>query len=734
MGRDRNRKQKESHYPAPSMLEEEAIKYFTELESRMTAVDFEDAEEKEIFFSNVFEEVARYDEAEVAKEHRCSVVLEKLLRLSDPFQLRVFFDRLNGRFMEVFTHTYASHVCQTLLELIAEVVEKEVKGEIDSREEHKEEGGEDMGVLLSASDLVINMCEQIQPNIYDLMKDVYGSHILRVILYVLAGRRVEESSVRSKKSTQFRQKHDNTSRKHEPSSRRLTSPKFTNYLIHWLKTIPATIGADEMRLLALDSHSARVIQELLELEAERGLSETSESVMDCILVGMISDGKESDKANSQRNHYFQNMIENEAGTHVAETIIKVAPGWVYNKIYTLFFRNRFRKISKHELTNFVLQKLLVNARSVPQFEMMVAETTEIFPFLLWKNRQGVVRALIEGSTRVKACYKEILDALWNAFQVRSKDERVYIVDLILLMMICPDYEAIKKNEQEKAKIHASKFSIQGSLIVQLVLTWPVEYNKYFVDSIISLEQNRLVAMSYFAPGARVLEALMTSPTVEVHSKKKIIHRFTSKFVAMAIHKEASHVLDKFWAAADLQTKEKIAKDLVNSEQKIAQSPWGRIVLRNCKIENFKRRHDEWAEKQTGVERKRELFKDIFEDEAFTSTEKSKKQKTSQKEAKMNEKEKPEESKSEEEYDEESEEESEKESEKESDEESEEESEEESDEESDEESEEESEEEPEEEPEESQSSIKSKGREEISKSKRKMQEAAAGQSKSKKCKK
>jgi nucleolar protein 9 len=66
------------------------------------------------------------NELRLATDYDCSRILEKLLRLSDDFQLRVFMDRITGRFADVFRHQYASHVCQTLLEAAADVVDREV--------------------------------------------------------------------------------------------------------------------------------------------------------------------------------------------------------------------------------------------------------------------------------------------------------------------------------------------------------------------------------------------------------------------------------------------------------------------------------------------------------------------------------------------------------------------------------------------------------------------------------
>jgi nucleolar protein 9 len=87
------------------------------------------------------------------------MVLEKLLKISSDFELRVFMDRLTGRYAELFTHRFASHVCQTLLTLSADIVEREARGESIPGPNEEAEKGSDVGVLLSMEQLVLSLCK-----------------------------------------------------------------------------------------------------------------------------------------------------------------------------------------------------------------------------------------------------------------------------------------------------------------------------------------------------------------------------------------------------------------------------------------------------------------------------------------------------------------------------------------------------------------------------------------------
>jgi nucleolar protein 9 len=107
-------------------LDHETRNYFIEIEKQIRSQEFETMEEQQLFLSNVFDELDG-KEVLIATDYETSRILEKLLKSASDFQLRVFSDRLNGSFAELFSHQFASHVCQTLLNLGSVVVDKEVR-------------------------------------------------------------------------------------------------------------------------------------------------------------------------------------------------------------------------------------------------------------------------------------------------------------------------------------------------------------------------------------------------------------------------------------------------------------------------------------------------------------------------------------------------------------------------------------------------------------------------------
>ncbi len=81
-----------------------------------------------MFLNNLYSQVDG-KELELAGHPLTSRILQKLLFLSNDFQLRVFMDRLKGHWQALACHPYASHVAESLLLLGADVAFRELTGE-----------------------------------------------------------------------------------------------------------------------------------------------------------------------------------------------------------------------------------------------------------------------------------------------------------------------------------------------------------------------------------------------------------------------------------------------------------------------------------------------------------------------------------------------------------------------------------------------------------------------------
>ena len=90
------------------------------------------------------------------------------------------------------------------------------------------------------------------------------------------------------------------------------------------------------------------------------------------------------------------------------------------------------------------------------------------------------------------------------------------------------------------------------------------------------------------------------------------------------------MVDTCWREAEVKYKEKITAELAESESQLSNNFYGRIVLRNCSTEQFKRKNSLWLEKQDKAACKRKMFDEILGDESTTTKTKKTKDKAQDK--------------------------------------------------------------------------------------------------------
>lgn len=558
---------------------------------------------------NVYTEV-QGKELVLATDHSCSLILEKLLRFSNDFQLRVFFDKLNGNFLKLFTHRFASHVCQTLITLCADAVERQVRSN-ETKAQDSEMEAQD-GILLSAEELILNMCKQTQEEFTALISDPFASHVLRVIIHVLAGRAVDDGSgkgnVRSKKSAKY---NDANNAKVNAGtiqrSTRLVPPSFKNMLRSITESMMTGLSATIVRSLAVHNVANPVLQLLLGVQAKDDVA-GKDALVDKLLMDITQDEQPGQK-NDDRDAYVETLLRDQVGSHLLETIIQVASPSLFQKLYVTYFRGRLSKLSFHPIANYVIQQLFVNAKNPTQLEMMVEEVLPSFEEFLKYGRPGVIRAVVEAAKNTGACHKQVVKGLCAAFHTSGPAERKEFINVVLHMETYEQLKARDTTQEEKRPT----FHAQGAIILQLLLQYPEEHNKIVTDSYFAQTEELVYAWTTDNTGSHVIEAFLTSPTVNLKIKKKILKSFLGKYHVMALDKYGGHTVDKCWAVSDIDMKEKIATELLQHEHTLSQSFYGKFILRNCKIDQFKRKKADWLEREKGIERKKDMFKDILGD-------------------------------------------------------------------------------------------------------------------------
>lgn len=86
--------------PFFGMLDEEEQEYFKHADEMLEMNSFEDSEQRQLFLANVWRE-AEGKELKIANSQSCSRLMERLIQLSTPSQLKGLFKKFYGKYVEI---------------------------------------------------------------------------------------------------------------------------------------------------------------------------------------------------------------------------------------------------------------------------------------------------------------------------------------------------------------------------------------------------------------------------------------------------------------------------------------------------------------------------------------------------------------------------------------------------------------------------------------------------------
>ncbi|KAJ2419460.1 Nucleolar protein 9 [Coemansia sp. RSA 2531] len=223
--------------------------------------------------------------------------------------------------------------------------------------------------------------------------------------------------------------------------------------------------------------------------------------------------------------------------------------------------------------------------------------------LLFKNRPGVVRALVDSCVRLESGYLELINALYNGLGAKSATERGELINLLAFLITYAEFANSDYNRLQ--------FKIQGSLIIQAILQFPSDGLEPMMDSYFSQDPEKIFSWCKDPSGSRIIEAILKSKQVPANSKRRVLEQHLGRYAELAMDRYGSHIVDACWETADIQFKEKILRELVKRETQLQDNQFGRFMLRNCRVEQYKRKSSEWRERERSLEKKKLMFKDFL---------------------------------------------------------------------------------------------------------------------------
>ncbi|KAF8314735.1 ARM repeat-containing protein, partial [Clavulina sp. PMI_390] len=573
-------------------------------------------------------------ELQLATDPDCSTILERLSYSMDDFSRRVFMDKLAGSYTKLAKHRFASHVCQTNFSLASKGISRETN-----------QGGQDGGPRTLA-DLVSDAAEELIEDLSSLIMDPFGSHVVRALLSTLSpSPQGEENSSHSassssKKSAAFKAKQGSmkavVSSNQTISTLNPTPPRLVQLANLIVQQLRRSLSDNEIRALASDKVASPTLQIMLRIEAASAESEQPGSLMDRILMGLVTQLDKSPSAEPVREDYIETLLRDPTSSHLVEALVTYAPSRVFRAIWAAYFSGRLTKLSAHPVANYVVAKAVLRLDGDKLGEVM-EEMQGAFGRTVKMGRTGVQRALVERASQTGACEGESCQALCEAFGFSKGDEMTSIVPCILSLQTREDYTAAtatpsqptedplpradppplsdRRPSKGKGKEKASagiNFSTQGVVLLQSMLRVHEPHNQVLLDSLLSQPIDDLLAIACDPSGSRVLDLLLEpnvsqpsdnpSPppsTIPFKARKRLIMRFieSDSFVSLVDDKLGSRIADRCWAVADPYLRERIARTLIPHENSLAGSFYGKFFARNLHLTLLRRKPEEWRKMQ-----------------------------------------------------------------------------------------------------------------------------------------
>ncbi|KAF8250179.1 ARM repeat-containing protein [Wilcoxina mikolae CBS 423.85] len=587
------------------LLTEEEQEYFRRADEVLALDQFGDEDEKALFIGNLYQE-ASGKELKIAHSQGCSRLLERLILLSTPAQLKALFQYFSGHYLALIKHRFASHVCETLFLQAAPLVSKEMDAEYSGKS-----GAEDIStetVFASMESLFLFMFHEILPELKSLITHTFASHTIRTLLLLLSGRPVSSATtlIQSRKKENIPMNTENVSK--EVTDQIAVVPQsFHEAVGKVLAVVNEQFTTEELRMLAVHQIASPALQIMLQLEMglskkERRIKEKAGGTLLGKLTGVTQkdeavatkeeeEGENADKKDADvERSFFQNLLYDPVGSHLAESMMRAAPKKDFNMLYKRFIKPRLGSLARNETAAFVVQRVL---EKLPKegLEEAIKEILPQVPGLVERSRVAVLKSLIDACIKHSVDATPIITAIISSYSC-SPPELIFKILRLSSTDLLPSDDDKPKHINAPSKPKRDPSQLHGALLAQTILDLPAEASAPFTNSLLSQPADTLVALCKHQQASHVVQKILNSPQASMPNKRKFLNILKSKFVELSLDTVASHIVDVCWDSP-MNYRQSIAEELMRAEPEMRESFSGRAVWRNWSMDKYKTRKQLW---------------------------------------------------------------------------------------------------------------------------------------------
>lgn len=578
--------------PFYGLLDPEEQEYFSRAGEMLELNQFQDEEERQLFLDRVYEE-ASGKELKVTCSQSCSRLMEKLIWMSNTEQIKKLFSKYSGNFLHLVQHRFASHCCETLFEKSTTAISQEMSKSKSKRKANTEEDEDEPSI--SMEQLLLNAIGELEGNWGYLLTERFASHAIRVLLLVLAGEPLDKPSNATLLASRKKEKPGSAEASKADNlapQKRNVPESFAPVLQKMMKDIVEGLDNTYLRALATHPIGNPALQVMLSIElryhGKEKVKDQTSVIRKLIPDDSLEEGTES-------AIFLKGLLYDPVGSRLLETIVPLVPGKLFKTIYKEIFKDRMGTLSRNETAGYVVTHVLERLSKEDLQSAMDQIILEI-PSLVERSRVVVIKTLIQ------RCVVRALDIgpLTEALRTAYGEDPAGMLDSLLKL----GEEADSDNRnQQGARPKATPEKLHSSLLAQEMLRVPGPMSGLIHSSLLAVPAETIIKIAKDPISSHVLQDALSLPTSTIQFRRQIMPRFFGHMSDLALDASGSHVADVLWPATiDLIfVKERLATEMVESEQTLRDSFFGRAVWRNWSLDLYKRRRGYWVTKAKGLE-------------------------------------------------------------------------------------------------------------------------------------
>ncbi|KDN52123.1 hypothetical protein K437DRAFT_254493, partial [Tilletiaria anomala UBC 951] len=306
-------------------------------------------------------------------------------------------------FLTLSRHRFGSHVLQSALSSLQHAISREshVSMPVFSSAQARSvetEASSSIGILRTATQLLLDATVELAPHLSSLLQDAFGTHILRIILILLAGLPLEQQDqrgakmfgrelTRSRKSAVYRAKENrNGAAKGKgkateplPDESFVQAPKvpssFKETLVQIRENCLSHLSQNEVRAIAVSPISAPTLALFLNLEAASPKSaDKAGGLHDMLLDGLVAvassmaRGRKEEAKLPQRSDFIETSLRDTIGSHTLQSALETCLPGALIFFYRVYLQTQSQtegqgtgrtiSLGTHPIANFVVTTVI----------------------------------------------------------------------------------------------------------------------------------------------------------------------------------------------------------------------------------------------------------------------------------------------------------------------------------------------------------------------------------------